>query len=1119
MLVERQFQSRVNGKVLIFICAVIIVLTGTYLFAAEQTGASEPARYRVYSLKHISAEQGKQYLAEAGIGTVSQLANTNALLVTALPRELMKTTAILALVDSKEQFVIKAILPASEANSVPPKERIEAELGDVSIGTFSNPPSGDGKAKAIIDIHNDAVIAIAPVEKLEKIIFAIERLRKAEPQASGRAESGKPVEPNQAGQPETEEVSAIRPKSEAELYKVAGPSEPTSPVGAENREPDELFGLLAKGEEMAARYGQVKTRPNEPNAVAIAPGREAPAKPSAATEQPPAKSEVAPETPQQPQQPGLPEGPEAKAAAEEPKIKPESEPAIGEEVVMAGKPKEVAEPCAAVRSYQPGPISGGEEMLELSLPEKLNIVDLLDLVGKYLHLDYLYDEAEIKGEVALKVQGPIKIKDLYPLLESVLKFKDFVMTRKGNLVTIVPVAKVLEVDPALLHDEMGNVQVGDVIVTRVFNLRYIDTTSAKNLLDGMKLSVSVTPIPETATIIVTGYAYRMARLEEILSIVDRPGEPKQFRFRQLKYTMASTLAPKIKTLIEQLGDMSITIAKPAQEEPATRRGRAQPRKPAGQPGQPAAPGGPTVYLDADERTNRILMIGVEGELAIVEQLVDTLDVAQQDLRTMRLYELQHVGADEVKAKLAELGVIGEAVTTTRGAGRSRISTQPGAAQPGATPPTPVATAEGLVEQPQVVIIEATNSLLVNGTAEQHAQIALILSYVDSKTLEEAIPYEIYSLENQDPENLAEVLQKFIQETIKDKEGKIEKTIKKTEEEIVVVPDKNTFSIIVYASKKNQEWVGKLIKKLDTRRPQVLIDVSLVEITKKDDFLYDLNIVANAEKFVTGNIQIKETGFPNTSAAGKGSLMEGGFKSSDITTNPIQGFYADDRIQALLTAMAYKKYGRVLAKPKILVNDNEEGKINTTKTVYVSETQITYPPGATGEVQPLQSTTYKPYEAKIELSITPHISEGELLRLEVNMMRQDFEKGKTPPDTTTSNVKTVVTVPDGFTIILGGLTKLDQTKSTNKVPLLGDIPVVGALFRGVKNTADDSQLYIFVKANILRPDQTAAGLAQLRTISSKNKGSFEEYEDRFQKHEAFPGIKPEPIDPLHVLDKE
>ena len=125
----------------------------------------------------------------------------------------------------------------------------------------------------------------------------------------------------------------------------------------------------------------------------------------------------------------------------------------------------------------------------------------------------------------------------------------------------------------------------------------------------------------------------------------------------------------------------------------------------------------------------------------------------------------------------------------------------------------------------------------------------------------------------------------------------------------------------------------------------------------------------------------------------------------------------------------------------------------------------------------------------------------------------------PPDYTKSNVTTIVTVPDGSTIILGGLTKLNQGKDTSKVPLLGDIPIAGALFRGVNNTTDDTHLYVFVKANILRPDDTAGGLAQLKQISERNRAGFEEAERDFQAHQSIPGIEPEPVDPLRVLDAE
>jgi len=113
----------------------------------------------------------------------------------------------------------------------------------------------------------------------------------------------------------------------------------------------------------------------------------------------------------------------------------------------------------------------------------------------------------------------------------------------------------------------------------------------------------------------------------------------------------------------------------------------------------------------------------------------------------------------------------------------------------------------------------------------------------------------------------------------------------------------------------------------------------------------------------------------------------------------------------------------------------------------------------------------------------------------------------------------VTVPDGSTIILGGLTKLNQLKGGSKVPLLGDIPIAGALFRTVDTSDDERKLYVFVKANILRPDQTTEGLAQLRDISRRNKDAFERSEAAFQGYRTFPGLKPKAMEPLNVLETD
>jgi type II secretory pathway component GspD/PulD (secretin) len=145
-------------------------------------------------------------------------------------------------------------------------------------------------------------------------------------------------------------------------------------------------------------------------------------------------------------------------------------------------------------------------------------------------------------------------------------------------------------------------------------------------------------------------------------------------------------------------------------------------------------------------------------------------------------------------------------------------------------------------------------------------------------------------------------------------------------------------------------------------------------------------------------------------------------------------------------------------------------------------------------------------------------------LTITLTRSDFrdteaslrETEPTPPDTLSSDVQTVVTVPDGQTIILGGLEKLNQSKGGAKVPILGDIPFIGGLFRTIADTDAQSRLYVFVKAHILRPGKEEVGIDM---VSRKNRAAFEQYEKEMQEYEDWPGVDPKPMDPVKVLEED
>lgn len=1173
--------ERRHRALAVSLLAILFCISGP-LLAVDWSVPSGTLDHKIVSLSYVTPERAKELLAKLKMGTASRMPGTNSLLVTGGADELRKAGVILAIVDAPQQYDVAQLGPASSLSTLPTSDRITDAVGGITIGTFDHPPRGTEKAKALIDVHNGAVVAVAPIFQLQDIRLAIalgpEVLKQRKEAAHyGQAGAASPtLQATDMAPPSADKKAPQADKTPASSQKVNEPAKPVLSKEIQDKLRDQqTLAAHAQAERgsasrasaqpvsaavphlkpvsSASSLGQAEGQPVDSNGLAPLATTGAPAQDATPKPQTAPKPVVEDQRTLQPGQIVPPEP--------QPVSTPQKEPESKTLKAEAPTPAPVARGGAL---YEPAEFPNGDQVINLTLPEKLPVIQLLDLVGKYLNLSYVYDPAKVTGDVTLKLngslQGSMKVKQLYLLLESVLQFKDLVMTRnKDNVVQIVPKTEVMAVDPCLVTPESRVIEAGDTVVTRVFSLKHIDTVSVENLLQQMSLSVGVSSMAESGTMIITAYSHRMGRIETLLEMVDKPGTPRKFKFRQLRYTMAQTLAEKVKALAEQLQSVTVTVGGetggeaagtgvarlPGESEAAWRArlvrikavqaqtAAAAVAARARQPGMPTeAKGG--VYLDADERTNRILMIGVEDQLRIVEQLVDTLDVEQQDLRRLELYRIRHVEANEVAHKLQELGIISKVPESTAPGritgSQSRTTPQMPGQPPRPTMPTPETpvvaevTESGVVGEPQVVVVESTNSLLVNATAEQHAEIASIIEYVDSEVDVDEIPYKIYPLENSTPDHLSKVLESLVQETIEqqNKEGKIEKTVIGRDEKIKIVPDPNTYSLVVYASKKNQEWIASLVKQLDKRRPQVLIDVTLVEITKDDSFNYDLQAIQGVPNLLNPSGQVP--GLPTNVLDPIKSGQTDRFADLSSQDGQFKGFYADKHISALLSAVQMKNYGRVLAKPKLLVNDNEAGNIKTGKTTYVEKTSgIPVNTGAAGTNTTLVQTSkdFQPYEDGIEMSITPHISEGNLLRLVIELTRSDFglqASPDKPPDTTKSAVKTAVTVPDGSTIILGGMIRLKQQKGGTKVPILGDIPLVGGLFRTIQDTGSDSNLYMFVKAEIIRPAAAATeSMEDLKKISDVNRTAFEKHELEFQNYQDWPGVKSKAVNPSKVLD--
>jgi type II secretory pathway component GspD/PulD (secretin) len=405
----------------------------------------------------------------------------------------------------------------------------------------------------------------------------------------------------------------------------------------------------------------------------------------------------------------------------------------------------------------------------IDLPQEVELESLIDLVGKQLGLNYFYDPAILKGQkVMLKLHGgKIKVRETYTLLESVLRQKGFVMTRRGELVTIIKTEdanQAAKLGDIVIREPGDPIPPGTLIVKTKFTLKDISTATAQNMLTQLQLGLTngFQEIPETNTLIVTDYAYRMDQIQKVLDMIDVPGEAKEYEFRTLKFMKPSEMVPKLQELSGQLQGVSLQISAPSAAAPKTRSvttrdpktGRTTTKQVPITTTTPATsqePQADAVYIDTDDRTNRILMAGKADQIVLVNELIDAMDVPQYDLKVVREYIIQNVEAGDVIDVLNELALATVTVSTTK-ADSTPASRTPAASRKTPTPRTPTASqsTDG-GDQPYISVRPATNSLLVNATVEQHKAIELVIAHVDvvQKDQRTIRQYEIQYVDTQE----------------------------------------------------------------------------------------------------------------------------------------------------------------------------------------------------------------------------------------------------------------------------------------------------------------------------------------------------------------------------------
>ncbi|WP_448661328.1 type II secretion system secretin GspD [Sphingomonas sp. CJ20] len=294
-------------------------------------------------------------------------------------------------------------------------------------------------------------------------------------------------------------------------------------------------------------------------------------------------------------------------------------------------------------------------------------------------------------------------------------------------------------------------------------------------------------------------------------------------------------------------------------------------------------------------------------------------------------------------------------------------------------------------------------------------------------------------------------------------------------ELTVQPAPELNAVVVRGTPTAIASIEPLITDLDIRRPQVLIEAAIAEIVGDD--AEALAVQLGTSGAALNSVEGAATSF-NTAGASLGTILTAlGVKAGTLLTGGLTGNVAiGDNFSILVQALGTSTRANLLSTPQITTLDNVVGEIVVGQNVpFVTGSILTNSSSAT------PYTTIERKDVGITLRILPRVNAGDTIRLQVNQEASAIApvtvSGASDLITNRRAINTTVLADNGGTIVLGGLISDDYQDTRQQVPILGDIPLVGELFKSRKETHQKRTLFIFLKPTILRTPEDAAAAAK------------------------------------------
>ncbi|PKH85719.1 type II secretion system secretin GspD [Colwellia sp. Bg11-28] len=412
--------------------------------------------------------------------------------------------------------------------------------------------------------------------------------------------------------------------------------------------------------------------------------------------------------------------------------------------------------------------------------------------------------------------------------------------------------------------------------------------------------------------------------------------------------------------------------------------------------------------------------------------------------------------------------------------------------------------------PKIVADDRSNSVIVSGEVKARERVARLVKRLDSE-LESNGNTRVYYLKYSKAEDLVKVLQGVSDSIASETTTAKTKTRSSKKRDVSIEAHESTNALVITAQPDMLRSLEAVIRQLDVRRAQVLVEAIIVEVFESDGVSLGVqwyNEAGGFTQFTNGPASISSVAAGVQAAEGEPGNTVTTIDSNGnpvTTTNPsTDGDYsilaqvlgnvsgmmfgiAKNDWGAIVNAVSSDTNSNILATPSITTLDNEEAYFIVGQEVPI----ITGSQTGSNNSNPFQTVDRQ--EVGIKLRVTPQVNEGNAVQLVIEQEVSSVS-GTTGVDISINKreIKTTVMAESGDTVVLGGLIDEDVQESVQKVPILGDIPILGHLFKSTSNSTRKRNLMVFLRATIVRD-------SALMTEISESKYNYIRA-DQIRKHE-------------------